>query len=45
MLGTFPDADSAKAKLKEHLAVSSGYYVIYDQTGEKISTEGIPEGY
>jgi hypothetical protein len=40
-LGTFPDVESAKAKLKEVSAVSPGYYVIYDQTtGEKIFAEG-----
>jgi hypothetical protein len=40
-LGTFADIDSAKAKLKEILAVSPGYYVIYDQTtGEKIFSDG-----
>jgi hypothetical protein len=41
-LGTFGDIDSAKAKLKEILAVSPGYYLIYDQTtGEKIFSDGV----
>ena len=40
-LGTFGDIESAKARLKEILAVSPGFYVIYDQTtGEKIFSEG-----
>ena len=40
-LGTFGDIESAKAKLKEILAVSPGYSLIYDQTtGEKIFSEG-----
>jgi hypothetical protein len=45
LLGTFPDAASARARLKEHMAVSSGYYVIYDQTGERIFAEGTLEGF
>jgi len=41
-LGTFGDIESAKAKLKEILAVSPGYYLIYDQTTrEKIFSDGV----
>jgi hypothetical protein len=45
LLGTFPDFDSAKAKLKEYLVVSPGHYVIYDQTGERLFAESAPEGH
>jgi hypothetical protein len=44
LLGTFPDADSARARLPGHLAISSGYYVICDQTGERLFAERAPEG-
>jgi hypothetical protein len=44
LLGTFPDADSARARLQGHLAISSGYYVICDQTGERLFAERAPEG-
>jgi hypothetical protein len=44
LLGTFPDADSARARLPGHLAISSGYCVICDQTGERLFAERAPEG-
>jgi len=38
LLGTFPDLDAAKSKLKELLVASPGQYVIYDQTGERLES-------
>jgi hypothetical protein len=45
LLGTFPDLDAAKSKLKELLVASPGQYVIYDQTGERLFAESAPEGH
>jgi len=43
LLGTFPDFDAAKVKLKECLVVCPGHYVIYDQTGERPFAESSSE--
>jgi hypothetical protein len=45
LLGTFPDLDAAKSKLKVLLVASPGQYVIYDQTGERLFAESSPEGH
>src|SRR5580704_15727196 len=46
LLGTSPGFDAANATLKEHSAVSPGYYAIYDEmTGERLFAESAPEGH